>query len=161
MSKYQVAEKTETGKIPMTDFDVFLEKYHLSLDAFAKGDPKPFQALYSRKEDATLANPFGGIMQGWDSIKEATDRGASFYRDGWYSFENIVRKEASQFAYLVEVEHYNSKMFGKNEVSIGSLRVTSVFRKEEGVWKVVHRQADPLTSVQTFESVLNRFEDQN
>ncbi len=137
-----------------------MEKYHQSLDAFAKGDPKPFQALYSRKEDATLANPFGDITHGWESIKRITDRAATFYREGWYTFENIVKNKNSQFAYLVETEHYNAKMFGNKEVSVGSLRVTSVFRKEEGVWKTVHRQADPLVAEQSFESVLKRFKDQ-
>ncbi len=144
----------------MTDLEDFLEKYHSSLDAFAKGDPKPFQALYSRRADATLANPFGGIMRVWESIKRVTDRAAKFYREGWYTFENIVKNENSQFAYLVEIEHYNAKMLGNKEISVGTLRVTSVFRKEEGVWKTVHRQADPLIAEQTFESVFKRFEDQ-
>ncbi len=144
----------------MIDLEDFLEKYHKSLDFFAKGDPKPFQELYSRKDDATLANPFGGIMRGWESIKRITDRAATFYREGWYTFENIVKNENSQFAYLVEIEHYNSKMFGNKEISVGTLRVTSVFRKEDGAWKIVHRQADPLIAEQTFESVLKRFEDQ-
>ncbi len=144
----------------LTDLEVFLEKYHQSLDSFARGDPKPFQELYSHKEDATLANPFGGTMRGWESIKRVTDRAAKFYRDGWYTFENIVKNETSQFAYLVEIEHYNAKMYGKKEVSVGTLRVTSVFLKEEGVWKTVHRQADPLIAEQTFDSVLKRFEDQ-
>ncbi len=137
-----------------------MEKYHQSLDAFAKGDPKPFQALYSHKEDATLANPFGGIMRGWEPIKKVTDRAATFYQEGRYTFENIVKNEAAQFAYLVEIEHYNAKMLGNEELSVGSLRVTSVFRKEEGVWKTVHRQADPLIAEQTFELVLKRFQDQ-
>ncbi len=144
----------------MTDLEDFLEKYHKSLDFFAKGDPKPFQELYSHKDDATLANPFGGIMRGEESIKRVTDRAAKFYREGWYTFENIIKNETSQFAYLVEIEHYNSKMFGNKEISVGTLRVTSVFRKEDGVWKTVHRQADPLIAEQTFESVLKRFQDQ-
>jgi len=33
-------------------------------------------------------------------------------------------------------------------MSTGSLRVTSIFRKEDGVWKVVQRHADSLTSTQ-------------
>ncbi len=144
----------------MTDLEEFLEKYHKSLDFFAKGDPKPFQELYSRKDDATLANPFGGIMRGWESIVRVTDRAAKFYREGWYTFENIVKNETSQFAYLVEIEHYNAKMLENKEISVGTLRVTSVFRKEEGGWKTVHRQADPLIAEQTFESVLKRFQDQ-
>ena len=89
-----------------------------------------------------------------------TDRAAKFYREGWYTFENIVKYENSQFAYLVEIEHYNSKMFGNNELSLGSLRVTSIFRREESGWKTVHRQADPLIAEQTFESVLKNFENQ-
>jgi hypothetical protein len=34
------------------------------------------------------------------------------------------------------------------------LRVTSIFGPEEGTWKVVHRRADPITTPQPAESVI-------
>jgi hypothetical protein len=35
-----------------------------------------------------------------------------------------------------------------------SLRSTMIFRPEDGVWKVVHRHADPITTAQPVESVI-------
>jgi ketosteroid isomerase-like protein len=36
-----------------------------------------------------------------------------------------------------------------------SVRVTSIFRKEDGVWRLVHRHADPITSPRPAESVIH------
>lgn len=35
-----------------------------------------------------------------------------------------------------------------------SVRVTTVFRREDGVWKVAHRHADPITAPRPPESVI-------
>ena len=35
-----------------------------------------------------------------------------------------------------------------------ALRVTSVFRVEDGAWRLVHRHADPQATVQAPESIL-------
>lgn len=40
-----------------------------------------------------------------------------------------------------------------NPASIG-LRVTSVYREEDGIWRLVHRHADPITTPQAAESVI-------
>jgi hypothetical protein len=34
------------------------------------------------------------------------------------------------------------------------VRSTMIFRPEDGVWKAVHRHADPITSAQPAESVI-------
>jgi hypothetical protein len=63
-------------------FDEFVEEYHQALDEFFRGSPMPAQALYSHREDATLANPFGPIAKGWAQIAETMERAAANYRDG-------------------------------------------------------------------------------
>jgi ketosteroid isomerase-like protein len=35
-----------------------------------------------------------------------------------------------------------------------SLRVTTIFRPEDGTWKVVHRHADPITEARPASSVV-------
>jgi ketosteroid isomerase-like protein len=35
-----------------------------------------------------------------------------------------------------------------------SVRVTSVFRREDGEWKLLHRHADPITAPRPPESVI-------
>jgi hypothetical protein len=49
---------------PLDDFDEVLNRYHQALGEFMKGDPQPVWKLHSHREDATLANPRGGIAHG-------------------------------------------------------------------------------------------------
>lgn len=43
-----------------------------------------------------------------------------------------------------------------SKVSGLSLRVTSIFRHEGGVWRLVHRHADPITTTRPAESVIQQ-----
>jgi len=41
------------------DVDELIEQFHLASDEFLKGNPEPVNKLWSRREDVTLANPYG------------------------------------------------------------------------------------------------------
>jgi ketosteroid isomerase-like protein len=56
--------------------------------------------------------------------------------------------------YTVEVESYRARVGGAEELAPVSVRVTTSFRREDGVWKVVHRHADPITAQRPPESVV-------
>lgn len=138
-------------------FDDFVQQYHSALDEFFRGNPEPAQALYSRREDATLANPFGPVAKGWTQIAETTTRAAANYREGRATaFETAARCVTPELAYLVEVERFQAKVGNSDEFVTGSLRVTSILRPEEGVWKIVHRHADPIMGARPAESVVAR-----
>jgi hypothetical protein len=44
------------------------------------------------------------------------------------------------------MERMQSKVEGRDDLSTIAARVTTIFRPEEGEWKVVHRHADPITT---------------
>jgi ketosteroid isomerase-like protein len=48
--------------------------------------------------------------------------------------------------YCVGVQHATARMVGKPGTIPFHLRVTEVFRRESGEWKLVHRHADPLAA---------------
>jgi ketosteroid isomerase-like protein len=56
----------------------------------------------------------------------------------------------------VEVERFRAKVGGSDDLATIGLRVTSIFRPEDGTWKLVHRHADPITTPQPAESVLQK-----
>jgi ketosteroid isomerase-like protein len=137
------------------DFAEVLEQYHLALDAIMKGSPDGYKKLYSRRGDVTLANPFGPPVRGWDEVAQTLERAASHYRDGEATgFETVAKYVTPELAYLVEMERCKAKVEGRDDVTPIAVRVTTIFRLEDGEWKVVHRHADPITAPQPAESVI-------
>jgi ketosteroid isomerase-like protein len=83
------------------------------------------------------------------------DRAAANYRDGEIvGFENVSTVITPDLAYTVEVESYRARVGGAEELTPVSLRITTTFRREDGIWKVVHRHADPITGQRPPESVV-------
>ena len=129
------------------DLGEFLEQYHDALDVFFDGDAALVKDVYSHREDATLANPFGPVARGWAEVEPTMERAASNYRGGRATgFETITTYITPELAYVVEVERFEAKVGGGEETARGALRVTSVLRPEGGKWRVVHRHADPITT---------------
>ena len=137
------------------DLDQFVDRYHSALDEFFRGNPDPAKRLYSHREDASLANPFGPVAIGWSRVAETMERAASNYRDGRATgFETLATYVTPGLAYLVEVERFEAKIGGSQVAASGALRVTSIIRPEDGGWRIVHRHADPITSTRPAESVI-------
>jgi ketosteroid isomerase-like protein len=139
------------------DFEALTTQARAALDAIAKGVATGYKALYSRQEDITLGNPFGGFAHGWGEVVEQLERAASHYRDGGtIGFETVSQLVLPELAYTVEIERFNAKVGGADQLSDLALRVTCVYRRENGAWRLVHRHADPRVSRQPAESVITR-----
>lgn len=137
------------------DLDATIEECHQALDTFVTGDARPLHRLYSRRDDVTIANPFGPPQRGWAAVEEMTARGASHYADGRaVGFDEVSRYVTPDLAFALELEHYEAKVGGGDEMSRVSLRVTTVFRREGDVWRIMHRHADPITAPRPAESVI-------
>jgi ketosteroid isomerase-like protein len=137
------------------DLDELIERYQLGLDDFMKGNPEPVKELFSHRGDVTLANPLGPPAHGWDEVGATIERAASQFRDGRLVGVEILEKHATpEFAYTVWLEHAEGKAGGREDIAPVTLRVTMIYRPEEGTWKVVHRHADPIISARPVESVL-------
>jgi ketosteroid isomerase-like protein len=137
------------------DVDRLIEQYHLALGEFVKGNPKPVKELFSHGEDVSLANPLGPPARGWEQVAQVIERAASNFGDGeMVAFEYVAKYVTPELAYSVWLERANVKMGGMEDFAPSTLRVTMVFRPEDGTWRVVHRHADPITTPQPAESVL-------
>jgi ketosteroid isomerase-like protein len=137
------------------DVDQLIEQFHLASGEFLKGNPKPTQELFSHREDVTLANPFGPAVRGWEQVAKVSEHAASQVRDGEFVSAEIIEKNVTpELAYVVEIEQAKAKIGGSEDITPFALRVTMIFRPEEGTWKIVHRHADPITTPQPAESVI-------
>jgi ketosteroid isomerase-like protein len=138
-------DKTEV--VNVAEQDLPLDAYHRAGLEITNGNPDVYKSLYSRRDDATLANPFGPPVRGWSNVSATLDRAAENYRDGEVvGFENVSTVVAADLAYIVEIESYRARVGGAREMTPVSARVTSVFRREDGAWRLLHRHADPITA---------------
>ena len=124
-----------------------VQVYHSALDAFGRGDPEPAKSLFSRRDDVTLANPFGLTVRGWQDVIRALDHAAAQFRDGAPTEVTTVAEYlTANLATIGAVERWRAKVAGRPGPTSFELRVTSTFRREDGAWKLVHRHADPIAT---------------
>ena len=139
----------------VTELDGIRIQSRNALGQIAKGDPAGFKALYSRGDDVTLGNPYGGFGRGWEAVVEQIERAASHYSDGeTIGFETIAECVTPELIYTVEIERFRAKVGGRPDRTDLALRVTCIYRREDDGWKLVHRHADPRVERQTADSVI-------
>ena len=138
-----------------SDFHEVVEKFQSALDEFFRGNPEPAKAVMSHQDDVTLANPFGPIARGWAQVDKAMELAAMNYRDGAATeFESASENVGSELAYTLWVERFRAKVGQGEDAVEGALRRTTVFRREDGEWKIIHTHADPITTARRAESVI-------
>ncbi|WP_127126744.1 DUF4440 domain-containing protein [Georgenia sp. SYP-B2076] len=137
------------------DLNGAIEGYREALGVFVQGDPEPCAAYFSREEDVTLANPMGPPRRGPAKVRDTMLTAvANFQEGGPFRFVEVTTRfeEISRFAtpdlgYVVQLEHSEGRLHGRDETVVIELRVTMVFRREkDGAWRVAHRHADPITT---------------
>jgi len=135
------------GRCAVSDTEEFLASVLPRLiaadTALHNGDATPRKALWSTTEPLTL---FGAAMMttGWPEIEAAFDWLETRFSDcSSFDIEVVAAGASGDLAYLVAFEHTTSSIGGKLPAPY-TLRVTTVFRREAGAWKVVHRHADHL-----------------
>jgi ketosteroid isomerase-like protein len=122
-----------------------MPRLHEVETALHSGDAGPRMAMWSREDPVTL---FGAALvgTGWAEIGPIFQRlGASFSDCRAYENEIIAAGASGDLAYTVAYEHTTASLYGGAPTPY-VLRVTTVFRREDGTWKVVHRHADPVAS---------------
>jgi len=129
----------------MSELDDFLAETHPRLvaevEALHNGDPKPRLEMWSTKDPVTL---FGAAMsgRGWDEVSGIFRSIASRWSDCTDQRVEIVAAGVSgDLAYTVGFEHTAVSVDGV-PVEPYTLRVTHVYRREGGEWKIVHRHGD-------------------
>lgn len=108
-----------------------------------------YGALLTEKDDASIFGPFGGPAA--NSTRMWTDGariGVKQFRDG-HAKARLIRSYASgDLLVLVLIEEQSGEVGGVADQP-WSLRITQVYRRENGKWRIVHRHADPLMKRRT------------
>src|ERR687897_540278 len=85
--------------------DELIEQYFRAQGEFLRGNPQPVKDLFSRREDVTLANPYGPPVRGFDEVAKAIEHAASLRSDGTFLGWQIKAKYVTaELAYVVQIE---------------------------------------------------------
>jgi uncharacterized protein (TIGR02246 family) len=134
-----------------------IEQYYRAQREFLRGNPETVKDLFSHREDVTLANPYGPPVRGFDEVAKTIEHAASSRRDGTFVEWQIVAKYVTaELAYVVQIEQAEAKIGAREEITPLAVRATMIFRPEDGEWKIVHRHADPISTPQPAESVIQK-----
>ena len=120
-----------------------ISQLHAAMAKVAMGDPSGIKALYSHTVDATSFYGWGGYEQGWNKVDERWDWACSQFKGGTVSYQNITLVVTGDMFYVTDIETYKDQhMKDMDGVTGWSNRVTHIFRRENGDWRLVHRHAN-------------------
>ncbi|WP_128913686.1 DUF4440 domain-containing protein [Granulicella sibirica] len=112
---------------------------------FGNGDPALMKMAYSHAKDALIMGALGGYEQGGDAVAERLEWAAKHFRGTRnQSFERLAAGCGGELGYEVFLEKSESRLGDSDNFSPTILRVTHIFRRELGQWKLIQRHADPL-----------------
>ncbi len=111
---------------------------------FIQGEPDEYKACWSQSEDVTIMGAWGAYERGWQEVGPRLDWAAARFAGGRVSFELVALGESGDGAYSIWLEKNMSRLVGQQEAQPFVLRVTHLYRREAGRWKVIHRHADPI-----------------
>ena len=129
----------------LNDFENFMEERLKASTDFVEGKFEPLKQISVEKSPATIFPPHGICIEGVNEVNSSNEKGASNFLPGAKNEFEVMHQDADEhLAYWTGIQRSKVKMKGKDEDVIFNLRITEIFRKEKGKWKLLHRHADKL-----------------
>ncbi|HEX3725585.1 MAG TPA: nuclear transport factor 2 family protein [Pirellulales bacterium] len=117
--------------------------FYTSLNALFAGDNGPMQQVWSHADDVTYMGPAGGYHIGWNDVNENWESQAALKLGGKVEPADVHVTIGNELAFVQCYEHGNN-LGAEGEVEPVSIRATSIFRKENGQWKMIGHHTDLL-----------------
>jgi ketosteroid isomerase-like protein len=115
-------------------------RFYAGLNRMANGDASALADIWSHGPEALSMHPIGGREEGWGQVQEAFQKVAQLASGGKIRLEEQIVRVAGDFAYEVGVERGSVTLAG--ETAAIDQRVTNIYRREAGTWKIVHHHTD-------------------
>jgi len=143
----------------MSELDDFLAavlpRQHHADTQIHNGDAGPRKALWSHRDPVTV---FGAAKtaSGWHEVESLFDWLAhKFSKCDGYDLDVTAAGASGDLGYVVGSEHTTASVGDAPPIAY-ALRVTLIFRREEGEWREVHRHADPMPGVESTNELLSQ-----
>jgi len=116
------------------------QQFYAALNRMANGDAGSLADIWSHGTGVTAMHPIGGREVGWDAVRTSFEQVARAASDGAIELHDQLIQVGGDVAYEVGVERGQFKLAGE-PVTIEH-RVTNIYRREPGGWKMIHHHTD-------------------
>src|ERR1700747_3925108 len=114
------------------------EEFYSALNRMLNGDAGPLATV-------TTMRPIGGREVGWDQVRGSWEQVAQLATEGRVKLSDQFIQVAGDVAYELGVEHPQITLGGQPVTA--DVRVTNIYRRETGAWKIIHHHTDAAPSV--------------
>lgn len=127
------------------DFTTYLARRIEASHAFLAADVEPLLAVSTTSAPASIFGPGGNVVEGPDAVNEVNGQGsARFTGCDRNDFEEAHSGAEGSLGYWTGIQRSVVRLAGQDEPVPMDLRVTELYRREDGEWKLFHRHADLL-----------------
>lgn len=130
---------------PSDGIHELVERSRATNAALMRGDAERYVDLIGLANDFTLMSPFGGQPSHGAPPRERLAEIARFFKNGSLEQELVHAYASPDMIVLATIERSHVEVGGL-PAQDWALRVTLVYRRDEGQWRLVHRHADPLAN---------------
>ncbi|WP_223477966.1 nuclear transport factor 2 family protein [Oricola indica] len=128
-------------------------KFYEALNRMATGDAAPMADIWSRSDDVSAQHPIGGRDEGYDTVVASFAKVAELAGGGEIRLLDQKIDAGSDMAVETGVETGTLVIAG-HEASLHQ-RVTNVYRRTDGDWKLAHHHTDLSDSMMEILKLLN------
>lgn len=115
-------------------------QFYDGLNRMLNGDSSALADIWSHGAAVTAMHPIGGREVGWDAVRGSFEQVAQMASEGKVGLQDQFVQVAGDMACEVGIEQGQFKLAGQ-QVSIEH-RVTNIYQREAGAWKIVHHHTD-------------------
>ncbi|HEY1784228.1 MAG TPA: nuclear transport factor 2 family protein [Pirellulales bacterium] len=127
------------------------QQFYASLNALFTGDAAPMQDIWSHADDVTYMGPVGGFQVGWQQVSNRWEEQAALHLGGQIE-PTEIRIVVGDALASVQCLEVGNNLDADGELERVSIRATSLFRKENGQWKMIAHHTDLLPQLEENES---------
>ncbi len=114
--------------------------FYVALNRMVNGKAGSMADVWSHGTDVTAMHPIGGREVGWEAVRSSFEQVAQLASEGKVELRDQMIQVVGDMAYEIGVERGEMVLAGR-ELSMEH-RVTNVYRRMGGTWKVVHHHTD-------------------
>ena len=116
------------------------KRFYAALNEMIRGNNGPIAETWLHDASVSTMHPIGGREIGWEQVRASFEGVGGIASEGHVELADQVVQVGGDLAYELGVERGHATLAGER-VSVEQ-RVTNIYRRQAGAWKMVHHHAD-------------------